>query len=157
MLEEYRPVVDALARSYGSRLRTVVLFGSRARGDASLHNDHDVFAVIEDLPPDPLKRTREVRRSLVECLAELPGSVNLRAKTPPEFEADLTPLYLDVCVDGICLFGEKYFLPMRDKARAALAASGMKRTRLGRSLYWMLPGAGPRNWELTWDGYRERP
>jgi hypothetical protein len=32
----------------------------------------------------------------------------------------------------------------------------MKRTRVGGSLFWMLPGGGPRNWELTWEGYRER-
>jgi hypothetical protein len=133
-----------------------VLFGSRARGEASTDSDHDIFVVAEDLPSDPLGRAKQVRGILIICLADLPGAMNLRAKTPLEFEADLTPLVLDICVDGICLYGEGYFEPLRSKGLAALRSSGMKRTRMHGSLFWMLPGGGPRNWEMTWDGYRER-
>jgi hypothetical protein len=157
MFERYRAVIEAMVASFGPRLRTVVLFGSRARNDALPDSDHDLFVVIEGLPADPLKRTKGVRGSLSGCLAELPGAVNLHAKTPSEFETDLTPLYLDVCVDGICLFGEDYFEPMRRRAHAALATSGMERKKIGRSLFWMLPGGRPKNWEMTWDGYRELP
>jgi uncharacterized protein len=156
MSEEYRTLLEALSSRFGSRLKTVVLFGSRARGEASPGSDHDFFVVVEGLPADPLGRTRLVRGTLTPCLARLPGAINLHAKTPSEFEADLTPLYLDVCVDGICLLGEDYFQPLRERALAALAASGMKRKRIGRTLFWMLQGVGPHNWELTWDGYRER-
>ena len=153
----YSTLLRALLSSFGSRLKTVVLFGSRARGEASTNSDHDIFVVLEDLSGDPIARTKQVRRALITCLASLPGAVNLHAKTPSEFEADLTPLYLDVCVDGICLFGEDYFEPLRQRCLAALASSGMKRKRVGGSLFWMLPKDGARNWELTWDGYRERP
>ncbi len=157
MLEEYAPLVNALSSKFGSHLKAVVLFGSRARGEASPHSDHDIFIVVEQLPADPLKRARLTRGSLRDCLADLPGSINLHAKTPEEFQADLTPLYLDICVDGICLFGADYFDPMRSRGLAALSASGAKRTRAGGTLFWIFPGNGPRNWELTWDGYRERP
>lgn len=157
MSSEYDPLLTALSNRFGSHLKAVVLFGSRARGDPSPDSDHDIFVVVEDLPADPLSRTGLVRGSLRYCLADLPGAMNLHAKTPAEFQADLTPLYLDVCADGICLFGADYFEPLRNRGLAALSASGMKRKRVGGNLFWMLSGNGPRNWELTWDGYRERP
>ncbi|MGE5248904.1 MAG: nucleotidyltransferase domain-containing protein [Bacteroidota bacterium] len=153
----YDVLLRALRAAYGHHLKTVVLFGSRARGEASAHSDHDIFAVIEGLPADPMARARETRMTLIDCLADLPGPIGLHAKTPAEFEADLTPLYLDVCADGICLFGSDYFEPFRRKCLTALASSGMKRERVGRTLFWMLPGNGPKNWELTWEGYRELP
>jgi len=156
MTSEYAVLLKALTAAFGSRLKAVVLFGSRARGEAVPDSDHDIFMVAEDLPDDPLARTKQVHGTLLPCLADLPGAMNLHAKTPPEFEADLTPLYLDICVDGICLYGEGYFEPLRSKGLAALRSSRMKRTRVGGSLFWMLPGGGPRNWELTWKGYRER-
>lgn len=156
MIDLYARIVDALAGFFGKRLRTVVLFGSRARGDALPESDHDLFIVAEGLPTEPLERVRETRGALMSALPDLPGAVNLHARTPEEFEEDLTPLYLDVIVDGICLYGQDYFEPMRRKGLAALESSGMHRTRTGRTLFWMLPGNRPRNWELTWDGYRER-
>jgi predicted nucleotidyltransferase len=156
MVRPYDTLLQALSSSFGPRLKAVVLFGSRARGEASQDSDHDIFVVVQGLQADPLARAREVRGTLSHCLGNLPGSINLHAKTPPEFEADLTPLYLEICVDGICLLGEDYFEPLRKRGLAALASSGMKRSRVGSSLFWMFPDGGARNWELTWDGYRER-
>jgi predicted nucleotidyltransferase len=153
----YDILLKALLNEFGLSLKTVVLFGSRARGDASPHSDHDIFLVIDGLPDPPMERTRVVRESLRHCLPDLPGPINLHAKTRKEFESDLTPLFLDVCIDGICLFGEEYFGPFRGKAMLALASSEMKRKRVGSSLFWMFPGGGARNWELTWEGYRELP
>jgi uncharacterized protein len=156
MDSRYELLVLALARQFGDSLKAVVLFGSQARGEATPQSDHDVFMVAGGLAGDPLSRTRQVRGAIADRLADLPGAINLHAKTPAEFEADLTPLTLDVCVDGICLFGEQYFEPFRRKALSALAASRMIRKRVGRSLFWMLPELRAVNWELTWDGYRER-
>jgi predicted nucleotidyltransferase len=156
MEPDYGILLHALTSRFGPRLKTVVLFGSRARNEAGLESDHDIFIVVEDLPEDPLGRARETRGALLPYLADLPGAINLHAKTPAEFEDDLTPLFLDVVVDGICLSGEDYFEPLRQKGLAALTSSGMERRRIGGSLFWMLSGNGPRNWELTWDGYRER-
>jgi uncharacterized protein len=41
----------ALAELYGDRLERVVLFGSRARGDAREDSDYDVAVFIKDLGP----------------------------------------------------------------------------------------------------------
>ena len=82
---------------------------------------------------------------------------NTIAKTPSEVACNLTPLLLDVCVDGICLFGQDYFDPYRRKALQALQQSGLKRKREGRTWYWQFEQFPTRVWELTWDGYRELP
>ena len=42
---------DALAELYGDRLERVVLFGSRARGDAREDSDYDVAVFIKNLGP----------------------------------------------------------------------------------------------------------
>lgn len=146
-------VVAALRAAFGRRLRAAVLFGSRARGDATVSSDADVLVVIEGLPADPVKRVRAVRSSLLPILDHLEVSVGFVAKTPEEVAANLTPLLLDVCVDGVCLLGEDYFVPLRRAARAALSESGLQRRNLGGTRMWVFPGAAPPRWELSWDGF----
>jgi predicted nucleotidyltransferase len=156
MRPDYTTLIDALRRAFGSRLKTAVLFGSQSRDEARPNSDHDVFVVVEGLPREPVGRQQELRSALRECLADLPGAISLVGRTPLEFESDLTPLYVDICVDGICLYGDGYFEPFRKRALAGLKASGMKRQRIGNSLYWMIMDGRARDWEWTWDGYHER-
>ncbi|NCO38773.1 MAG: hypothetical protein AUJ96_27030 [Armatimonadetes bacterium CG2_30_66_41] len=152
----YRPVLDSLEETFGSRLKAVVLFGSQARGDATGTSDHDLLVVAEDLPTQPLARQRTIRMTLLPVLHRLPGAINFTAKTPAEVAANLTPLLVDVCADGICLLGADYFEPLRRAALAALRQSGMHRPALGARWRWRLPDMPRGNWELTWEGYRER-
>jgi predicted nucleotidyltransferase len=152
--ERYQPVIQVLKQQFGPRLRTVVLFGSRARGEARPNSDHDLFVVIGRLPVEPVARQRLVRTALLDILGELPGTVNFVAKTPEEVAANLTPLLLDICVDGICLFGEEYFEPYRRKALIALQQSNLQRQKLGATHMWLLPKGPSGNWELNWEGYR---
>ena len=49
---------DALADMYGERLERVVLFGSRARGEAGPESDYDVAVFLKTLPD----RWRELDR-----------------------------------------------------------------------------------------------
>lgn len=48
----------AVTETYGSRLQRVVLFGSRARGDARPDSDYDIAVFLRDLPD----RARELAR-----------------------------------------------------------------------------------------------
>jgi uncharacterized protein len=46
VLDRFRRALDAI---YGDRLERVVLFGSRARGDAREDSDYDVAVFVKDL------------------------------------------------------------------------------------------------------------
>ena len=150
----YRPIVQSLEKSFG-RLKAVVLFGSQARGEARPDSDHDLFIVVENLPNEPLARQKSVRTTLLPILDDLPGPINFVAKRPNEVAANLTPLLLDVCVDGICLYGEAYFQPYREKALIALRQAKLHRRKLNNTRMWLFPQLPTSDWELNWEGYRE--
>lgn len=153
MREQYQPIIQALKQRFADQLKTVVLFGSQARGDAQSGSDYDLLVVIEALPTEPLARQRAVRNILLPILDDLPGAVNFVAKTPEEVAANLTPLMLDICVDGVCLYGENYFQYYQKKALAALQQANLHRYKLGHTQMWLLPQLPKGDWELTWEGY----
>lgn len=147
----YEQMIRKLETAFGNRLKAAVLFGSRARGKTAAYKDHDVFLVIRDLPADPIKRQKEIRR----VIREFPIRINTIAKTPEEVESNLTPLLLEICVDGICLYGAGYFEPYRKKAINALNQSGLKRRKVGQEWRWQFEKIPAREWEMTWEGFRE--
>jgi len=153
--ERYQPIVQALEDRFGEQLKTVVLFGSQVRGEAKPHSDHDLFVVIEELPQDPVARSRMVRTALLPVLELLPGPIGFVAKTPSEVQDALTPLLLDVCTEGVCLYGTSYFEPRRQKALKALQQSNLHRRKIGGSLMWLFPKVPTSAWELSWEGYHE--
>jgi predicted nucleotidyltransferase len=155
LVRKYAPILAELKGEFRGRLKMVVLFGSQARGEASSESDHDLFLVIEDLPVDPVARARQVRSVLLPVLHRLPGAISFVARTPEEFAAKISPLTLEVCVDGICLFGTRFFEPYRRKALAALQSSGLERAKWGQDSMWVFPKQPVGNWELSWEGFRE--
>lgn len=70
ILTRFRAALDEL---YGDRLERVVLFGSRARGDARPDSDYDVAVFVKDLDD----RWREVDRivSVVTDIIDDTGAV----------------------------------------------------------------------------------
>lgn len=155
LAERYAPVVTELRQTFGTRLKTVVLFGSQARGDATTESDHDLFVVVQDLPIEPIARQRLLRGVLLPILHALSGSVAFIGRTPEEFAATVTPLLLDICTDGICLFGSNFFEPYRRKVLATVRRAGLEREELGEDRVWMFREQPARNWELSWEGFRE--
>lgn len=153
----YTSITNSLFQKYGSRLKTVVLFGSQARDEARSDSDHDIFVVIEDLPAEPVARQRDVRSVLINILDDLPGSITFVAKTPSEVNKHLTPLMLDICIDGIALYGKLYFQKYHRKALAVLKQAGLNRKLLAGTWMWVFPHFPASNWELNWEGFHEFP
>ncbi|HEX6443142.1 MAG TPA: nucleotidyltransferase domain-containing protein, partial [Stellaceae bacterium] len=63
ILKRFRAALDAL---YGERIERVVLFGSRARGDANADSDYDIAVFLYDMTD----RRREVRQ-IVPIVADI--------------------------------------------------------------------------------------
>lgn len=147
----YNFLIKSLCSEFGDNLKTIVLFGSRARKQARDDSDHDILIIIEDLPLKLLQRQKLIRKAIWE----VPLRINTIAKTSEEVKKNLTPLMLEACVDGICLYGKDYFEPLRKKALNALKHAGLKRKRIGHEWYWHFNKVPMKEWELTWDGYRE--
>jgi predicted nucleotidyltransferase len=98
VLRRYKAALDAL---YGDQLDRVVLFGSRARGDAHAESDYDVAVFLKSLPDrwTELHRLADLRTEFLADTGEFFDSKPYAAKA---YE-DRTPLMREIRRDGIAL------------------------------------------------------
>ena len=142
-------VVEELKERLTDSLVAIVLFGSRARGDANEESDWDVLVIAHDLPDRPFRRHTFLK-------AQLPlkwrAAISLIAKTPEEFEASLPAFYLDIALDGIVLYDPHNY--MQEKLtclQKLIRKKGLRRKKIERSFAWQwdkFPGFG---WSIEWD------
>jgi uncharacterized protein len=97
-LARFRAALDAI---YGDRTERVVLFGSRARGDAHVDSDYDVAIFLRDF----VDRWREmdVLVPLVTDIVEQTGQVIHPLPHRAGAWRERTPLMHEVRFDGIDL------------------------------------------------------
>jgi uncharacterized protein len=95
-------VKEALAAHYGDRLKQVILFGSRARGDAGPVSDWDFLALVEGVPgsmDDQLALTRVVTGPL-----ELDLHASLAIwPIPPHRVSTRTILFHNIRAEGVAI------------------------------------------------------
>jgi predicted nucleotidyltransferase len=136
----------SLQERLGKNLVSVVLFGSVARGEASVNSDIDLLIVAETLPTGRFARLAlldEVERQvqpLLDGLEEegISARVSTVLKTRKEAER-IVPLYLDLVEDGVILRdAEGFFRAVLARLRASLDQLGARRERLGKIRYWDL-------------------
>lgn len=97
-LSRFRAALDEM---YGDRIERVVLFGSRARGDARADSDYDVAVFLKELPD----RWRELRR-LAELRVRLiddAGAFFDALPYPAAAYAERSPLMREIRIDGLDL------------------------------------------------------
>jgi len=115
-------LVAALDGAYGERLERIVLFGSRARGDAHAESDYDVAVFLQNLTD----RRAEVRR-LADLASDLIGRTGEVVNALP-FEAGAykrrTPLMHELRRDGIELTRRFAAAASNDNPAAGLAEPG---------------------------------
>jgi len=151
--ETLRPLIECLREGLGQNLIALVLFGSRARGEATPESDWDIFLVAESLPSSPLKRYALFGKLVP---GNLKGEVSFLAKTRKEFAGGVPSFYLDLALDGVILYDTEGYMQGRlNRIRGIIKEAGLKRERINGGFFWdweQTPGA---EWEISWEGFRK--
>jgi predicted nucleotidyltransferase len=92
---------EALTHVYGNRVERVVLFGSRARGDARPDSDYDVAVFLRNMDNrlEELDRLAHVSTGLLDSTGEV---VNALAYPAGAYN-EQTPLMREIRVEGVDL------------------------------------------------------
>lgn len=144
------PLIKAFIFQLGKGLISLILFGSRGRGEGSGRSDGDIFILAEDLPDHPFERQIFLREMIPK---ELSFQVSLYAKTVKEFERDFPAIYLDIAADGIILFdSDNYALRKLQRIREIIPEAGLKRVRRFGSLIWVWEEQPEVGWGIDWSG-----
>lgn len=91
----------ALNEKYGNKIDRVVLFGSRARGDAQLDSDYDVAVFIND--PGELWDELGVLAHITTAILNDTGTVISAKPFPAAAYGERSPLMHEIRGDGIDL------------------------------------------------------
>ncbi len=98
ILKRFRAALDKV---YGDRIERVVLFGSRARGDARKDSDYDVAVFLRDIPDRfaEMNRLADLSTDILDETGEFIHAMPYRAGSYNE----RTPLMLEVRAVGVDL------------------------------------------------------
>lgn len=144
--------MTALQGALGDSLVSLVLFGSRARGDHRPDSDWDILVVAHDLPNKVFTRHLAMKRALPDAWR---GKATLLAKTPAEFEANIPPLYLDIALDGIILYDQNDYMHDRLSAlKRLIREKGVHREQRDHDFIWHTDTPSSTDWQLTWEQAR---
>ncbi|MCS6949801.1 MAG: hypothetical protein NZ520_04975 [bacterium] len=105
--------------------------------------------VAEDLPARTLARYRTVKSFIPTYWR---GRVSILAKTLSEFESALSPLYLDIALDGMVLYDPAGYMRRRlEQLRRLVRRLGLVRKKRGRDIVWGWERPPRAGWMLRWD------
>jgi len=148
-LEIPESIVSGLREGLGDDLLAVVLFGSRARGEAREGSDWDFLVVARDLPERTLERAFRLKKMLPPLHR---GEASLLARTPEEFMSSLPDLYLDIALDGVVLHDKDGYMAERLRfLRTLIRRNGLRREKEGRDLIWRWEQPPGPDWSLEWE------
>jgi predicted nucleotidyltransferase len=89
----------ALAETYGDRLARVVLFGSRARGDAKPDSDYDIAVFLRDMPDrfEEMKRLADLGTGILYETGEVIHALPYHSTT---YDDPRMPLMHEIRAEG---------------------------------------------------------
>jgi predicted nucleotidyltransferase len=91
----------ALAEIYGDRIERIVLFGSRARGDAHQDSDYDIAVFLRDLT-DRWREARRLAALETDILAETGAFIHAMPYRAGSYR-ERTPLMYEIRREGVDL------------------------------------------------------
>lgn len=142
-------VVESLKQALNDNLIAVVLFGSRARGEADESSDWDLLVIARDLPQKLFQRHLHLKKMLPDSWR---GHVAILAKMPQEFEAHLPSLFLDIALDGIVLYDtDRYMTDRLMYLQHLIQVRGLRREQTGTELIWRWQKFPGLDWSLEWE------
>ena len=142
--------VEALRQGLRDLLVAVVLFGSRARGDALEASDWDMLVIAHDLPEKPLDRRFYLKELLPESCR---GAISILARTPSEFRSQLPSLYLDIALDGCVLYDPTGYMSAELAAlRQLMRQVGLYREITSAGDNWRWQNEPVDDWRQAWHG-----
>lgn len=97
-----REIRPRLERAFGARLRGIVLFGSRARGDATEASDIDLLVLLED-PPASGRDIDTIVEAVYPLQLELDVAIHALPATASRFERGEFALYRNAQTEGVRL------------------------------------------------------
>lgn len=104
LLEQY---VEEIKKIYGERLRSVILYGSYARGDFRPDSDIDIMILV-DLPDIEIEKCgRQLSWSTYDFNEEHDTDIKPIAKSDTHFKKwlGIYPFYTNVQKEGVELYG----------------------------------------------------
>jgi predicted nucleotidyltransferase len=99
VLEE---LASTLRRHYGRRLARMILFGSRARGEAADQADYDVLVVLEG-SVDPRTERNAVTDLVYRVCWEHDAVVMLHFVSATRYATEQSPMMMNVRREGVAL------------------------------------------------------
>jgi predicted nucleotidyltransferase len=100
ILKRFRAALDEM---YGDRIERVVLFGSRARGDAHEDSDYDVAVFLRDMP-DRWQELNRLADLSTKIIVEEDGPfIHAMAYRAGSYNDERMPLMHEIRADGIDL------------------------------------------------------
>lgn len=124
-------------------VKAVVLFGSRARGEACERSDVDLLLLHDGcMVEDPVERRRMLYLQVMDLVGDLFESVTVVDMELREFLSpkEVTPLLLNIYWDAVVVYDQTGSLgSFLEKVRDRIVRSGLRRVRDGRAYYWVLP------------------
>ena len=96
-----RDFVDLVRRGIGADLRSIVIFGSRARGEAWAGSDYDIAVILEQRLA---QYEEKVLDAVVDMLDRYEALVSAQVFYAKEWEIEkLSPLGLNIAREGVAV------------------------------------------------------
>ncbi|MEI6388448.1 MAG: nucleotidyltransferase domain-containing protein [Spirochaetota bacterium] len=90
-----------IREAFPANLRTIILFGSRARGDARIDSDYDFLILFDRVDPSIKDKVRDIEVSMMETYEAL---VSALVMMPEDWKRrSAFPIGLNVAREGIAV------------------------------------------------------